>query len=109
MRPHCPLACRNDPLLYTNRVIARFGTSGPEKSGFLSGWSAEGWSAYGAWRSQPVATGGKWERPENGCGGYGVNPFDRDPGLVRLPEDNRIDHRTTRQLRGEEGEAVGDG
>jgi hypothetical protein len=24
------------------------------------------------------------------------------------PEDNRIDHRTTRQLRGEEGEADGD-
>lgn len=29
--------------------------------------------------------------------------------LVRPPEDNRIDHRTTRQLRGEEGEADGDG
>jgi hypothetical protein len=31
------------------------------------------------------------------------------PALVRPPEDTRIDQRTTRHLRGEEGEADGDG
>jgi hypothetical protein len=42
-------------------------------------------------------------------GGGSDGTVQRDPALVRPPEDNRIDQRTTRQLRGEEGEADGDG
>jgi hypothetical protein len=38
-----------------------------------------------------------------------IRYFGEPDALVWLPEGNRIDQRTTRQLRGEEGEADGNG
>src|SRR5438132_10015003 len=55
----------NDPLS-TEKVSSSKprGRTAPERLS-PSGTGPQGWSIYGAQRAQPVATGGKWDDPEN--------------------------------------------
>jgi CBS domain-containing protein len=52
--------------LYRKVVKARRRQCALSESVYPSAIPASGWSINGAKRSQPVATGGKWESPENG-------------------------------------------
>jgi hypothetical protein len=49
-----------------NRVDSRFGTPEVLNPSSYPGFRRRRWSIYGAERSQPAATGGKWDSPEKG-------------------------------------------